>query len=108
MTMLANHDFELTEADFRRISDVVYQYCGINLHDGKKELVRARIAKQLRMGGFRSAQEYFRRLQTDETGEVFVSLIDAICTNLTSFFREPDHFRHLRETFLPNLLERNR
>src|SRR5882672_9723256 len=108
MTMLANHDFDLTDADFRRISDVVYRYCGINLHDGKKDLVRARMAKQLRLGGFRSAAEYLQRVQADRSGGELVSLIDAISTNLTSFFREPAHFRYLRESFLPQLLERKR
>jgi chemotaxis protein methyltransferase CheR len=108
MTMLVNQDFDLTEADFRQISDVVYRYCGINLHDGKKDLVRARVAKQLRIGGFCSAAEYLERVQTDRSGGELVSLIDAISTNLTHFFREPAHFQHLRESFLPRLLERKR
>ena len=43
----------LSEKDFRAISDMVYKHCGINLHEGKKELVRARLgdnfpAKRLR------------------------------------------------------------
>jgi chemotaxis protein methyltransferase CheR len=108
MTMLANHDFDLTETDFRQISDVVYRYCGINLHDGKMDLVRARMAKQLRVGGFRSTAEYLQRVRADDSGAELVSLIDAISTNLTSLFREPAHFRHLREKFLPGLLERKR
>jgi chemotaxis protein methyltransferase CheR len=60
MTPIAGQDLDLTDAEFREISDVVYQYCGIHLHDGKKELVRARIAKQLRAGGFGSAMRSAR------------------------------------------------
>ena len=46
-TLIAN-TIALSDKDFRRISRLVYDHCGINLHDGKKELVRARLAKRLR------------------------------------------------------------
>ena len=32
----------LSERDFRRVSEIVHAHCGINLHDGKKELVPGR------------------------------------------------------------------
>ena len=40
--------FELTERQFCQISELVKQTCGINLHQGKKELVKARLAKRIR------------------------------------------------------------
>lgn len=36
---------EMTDADFGRISRLVYEVCGINLTDGKKELLKARLEK---------------------------------------------------------------
>lgn len=101
-------DYALTEADFKRISDMVYKYCGINLHDGKMELVRARIAKRLRANGCSSASEYIDRVLADTSGEEFAVLIDAMSTNLTSFFRESDHFNHLTGKFLPPLIAKRR
>lgn len=101
-------DYALTEADFKRISDMVYKYCGINLHDGKMELVRARIAKRLRANGCNSASEYIDRVLADTSGEEFAVLIDAMSTNLTSFFRESDHFNHLTGKFLPPLIAKRR
>jgi chemotaxis protein methyltransferase CheR len=108
MTLIAADKFDLSEAEFRQISEVVYSHCGINLHDGKKALVRARIAKELRARGFRSASQYLGQIQADRSGAELASLIDALSTNLTSFFREPVHFQFLRERFLPELMERRR
>jgi len=95
----------LSDQEFREISDLVYRHCGINLHDGKKELVRARLAKRLRLCKFRSFPEYMQHVMEDKSGREFSLLIDSLSTNLTSFFREAGHFEFLRARFLPALLE---
>ncbi len=96
----------LTDKDFNAISNLVYEHCGINLHEGKKELVRARLAKRLRHGNFRTFSEYMKHVLADKTGKEFSILIDTISTNLTSFFREKQHFEFLQDKYLPALLER--
>ena len=98
----------LSDSDFRMISDVVYKHCGINLHEGKKELVRARLAKRLRLGHFRTFPEYMKHVLADQTGKEFSMLVDSLSTNLTSFFREGRHFDFLRERFIPPMLDRKR
>lgn len=98
----------LSDIEFRKISDMVYEHCGINLHAGKKELVRARLAKRLRLGHFKTFQEYMRHVHRDKSGKEFSVLIDSLSTNLTSFFREQKHFEFLRKQFLPAMLERKR
>ncbi|MBE0537342.1 MAG: protein-glutamate O-methyltransferase [Phycisphaerae bacterium] len=98
----------LSEKEFRLISGLVYKHCGINLHDGKKELVRARLAKRLRLCGFTSFAEYINYVLKDTSGSEFSSLVDCLSTNLTSFFREAQHFDFLRTTLLPQLMERKR
>lgn len=98
----------LSDRDFRRISDIVHRYCGINLHDGKRELVRARIAKRLRCTGFHTSTEYLDHVLADADGEEFTHLIDCLSTNLTSFYRERVHFDYLQEKLLPELLMRKR
>jgi len=96
---LTIHSIELTERDFRKISNLVYDHCGINLHDGKKELVRARLAKRLRLGKFRTFSEYMQNVLEDKTGNELSILIDSLSTNLTSFFREPQHFEQMKAGF---------
>lgn len=106
MQTLLVQDVVLSENDFRKISALVYEHCGINLHAGKKELVRARLAKRLRLGHFKTFPEYMRHVLKDATGHEFSILIDALSTNLTSFFREAPHFEFLSEDFLPALHQR--
>ena len=84
------NELELTERDFRTISDLVYKYCGINLHDGKKELVRARLAKRLRKLRIGSFPEYIEYALSDPSKKEFTALIDALSTNLTSFFEDEE------------------
>jgi chemotaxis protein methyltransferase CheR len=104
MTALAVQEATLGEQEFRLISDLVYQHCGINLHDGKKELVRARLAKRLREGNFPNFSEYIRYVLEDSTGREFSILVDSLSTNLTKFFREDQHFEYLRSQLLPRVL----
>ena len=94
----------LSDRDFHRISGLIHQHCGINLHDGKKELVRARLAKRVRHGCFRSFREYVEYALNDLSGNEFGELVDCLTTNTTSFFREERHFDYLRSTLLPALI----
>src|ERR1051325_9422335 len=106
--MLVQSTISLSDKECARIGDMVYERCGIVLHHGKKELVRARIAKQLRIYGFGTVSDYLAYVVADKSGEAFSQLIDAISTNCTDFFREPDHFHFLDQQYLPRLLEKKR
>jgi chemotaxis protein methyltransferase CheR len=108
MSLLTLEGPTLSEQDFNRISEIIYEHCGINLHEGKKELVRARLAKQLRLGRFKTFEDYLLHVFNDPTGRSFSELVDSLSTNLTSFFREDQHFEYLREEFLPRLVAKKR
>lgn len=97
-------NIELTDADFKKISTLIYNQCGINLHNGKKELLRARLGKRIREGQFQSFRDYFQYVVEEESGRELVYLLDSISTNFTSFFREQKHFEYLKNDFLPELL----
>jgi chemotaxis protein methyltransferase CheR len=92
---------ELSDKEFLKFSKLVYEKCGINLHDGKKELVRARLSKRLRQTGIKDYKAYYKYLSEDESGQEINCLMDVISTNLTSFFREEKHFDFLRTKALP-------
>jgi chemotaxis protein methyltransferase CheR len=92
---------DLSDLDFRRFSALVYEKCGINLHHRKKELVRARLGKRLREAGFEDFTTYYRFLTQEDSGDELVKMLDAISTNLTSFFREEKHFDFLKKAVIP-------
>jgi len=97
---------ELTDEEFEKISDLVKSLCGINLHQGKKELVKARLSKRLRALGLTRFDDYIRYVRNDGGGDELVAMLDSISTNLTSFFREPGHFDYLAEQVLPAIAAR--
>ena len=88
---------ELKDVDFEKISRFVYDLCGIHLHEGKRELVKARLGKRLREGNFKSFSEYYHYVTTQEGADELITMIDSLSTNLTSFFREAEHFKKLQE-----------
>ncbi|HSR13494.1 MAG TPA: protein-glutamate O-methyltransferase CheR, partial [Thermodesulfobacteriota bacterium] len=106
--MQASKDLEMSEGDFQKISALVYDLSGIHLHDGKKELVKARLGKRMRSGSFQSFREYYQHVLEDNTGRELVDLLDAVSTNFTGFFREPKHFEFLKSEFLPRVTEKKK
>ncbi len=101
-----NTEFQATDADFQTVREVVYEHCGISLSVDKASMVRARLAKQIRSGGFNSAGDYLKYALADRKSQAFAGLIDAITTNLTSFYRESDHFKFLSKVALPAAIKK--
>jgi chemotaxis protein methyltransferase CheR len=96
-------EFRLSDGDLSRIVTLVYERSGITLHSGKRALILARLQKRLRAGGFSSFRDYLSYVESDDSGAEITALLDAIATNHTSFFREPQHFEFLRSTVVPSL-----
>jgi chemotaxis protein methyltransferase CheR len=99
---------ELTDAQFAAISETVRQLCGIHLHEGKMALVKARLNKRLRALGLTGYGQYVERIRQDVGGSEAAAMLDALSTNHTFFFREPQHFEALRRSVVPAMLARHR
>ncbi len=84
--------------DFKVIQAMMYRHAGINLHDGKQELVYSRLAKRVRTLGFNNFSDYCSRLSEDS--EEVLHCINSMTTNVTSFFRERHHFEFLTKEVL--------
>ena len=97
---------ELSDRQFKKVSDIIYRECGIVLKSGKEALVRARLVKRLRALKMRDFSEYMKYLQGDKGRDELGFLVDVMTTNKTSFFREMAHFDFLGETILPKLTGR--
>ena len=87
-------EFAWTDSDFDRIQSLIYQRAGISLHDGKHAMVYSRLSRRLRETGHRSFNEYLGWLQNHD-GPEWQEFVNALTTNLTSFFREHHHFEIL-------------
>lgn len=84
-------EFTWTDADFDRVQSLIYQRAGISLHDGKHAMVYSRLSRRLRDTGHQSFKEYLGWLEMHD-GPEWQEFVNALTTNLTSFFREQHHF----------------
>lgn len=80
---------------FKKFCDIVYQQSGITLGSGKQALVSARIGKRIRALKLQNYSDYLDFLIHDNSGEEMIQMLDAISTNVTSFYREGNHFAFL-------------
>jgi len=101
---LANHEalgssfkvFDFSDADFRRLKRMIFDYAGISLNDNKKPMAYSRLTKRLRQLGLTNFREYLDFVELSGNEE-HVRFINALTTNLTYFFREAHHFTILSE-----------
>jgi chemotaxis protein methyltransferase CheR len=85
-----------TAEEFSEITRLLRRVAGVHLRPGKEQLVRARLGKRLRLLGLASYAEYVRILDDGRHTAELHFMIDALTTNKTSFFREPQHLEFLR------------
>jgi len=94
----------LSNPDFHRLKDFIYDHCGIKITDAKKAMLEARLQKRLRGLGFNSFSQYCGYLfSSDGMEEELNHMIDRVTTNKTDFFREPVHFDYLTRKVLPEI-----
>ena len=91
---------ELKAKEFAEFRALVYASSGITLGDGKESLVSSRVGKRMRALGMEDFRSYLDWLREGTDPEEMVQMLDAISTNVTSFFREPEHFDFIREVVI--------
>lgn len=89
-------EFAFSQKEFTFLSELAYTRTGIVLKDHKFDMVYARIARRCRALGLKTVRDYCNLLESEKGDAEIGNLVNAITTNLTSFFREPHHFEHLR------------
>lgn len=101
------NDLTITQKEFELFRDYIYNEVGISLAPHKITLVQGRLSKRLRQLGMSSYKEYYDYMVSEPTGEEAFQLINAISTNVTTFFREAGQWDFLTDT-LPALLEKKK
>lgn len=102
-------DDRLSEADFKRISALIGREVGIKLPPAKRLMVEGRLRRRIRGLGLTSFSAYGDHLFRQGGLESELPyLINAVTTNKTDFFREPEHFELMEKMMVPNLLNARR
>ncbi len=104
--MLTEHaqgrEFIFSDGHFERLRKSVREHTGIHLSDAKRELVYGRLSRRIRKLGLSGFDDYCGLVDGEEETEL-TEFMNAITTNLTSFFRENHHFEFLLQTAIPEL-----
>lgn len=95
----------LGEGEYRQICALLREHAGIELGDTRRMLCQTRLQRRLRVLGLNDYRSYLALLDDPARGE-HVELINALTTNVTSFFREQHHFDMLASQILPALVAR--
>ena len=95
---------ELSDRDFTRVAALAKSEYGIQIEPQKKSMIQSRLSKRMRALGLGDFGDYCSLVEghNPEERENFIS---AITTNVTHFYREVHHFKHLQEDFLPSLAD---
>ncbi len=96
MSAAAASDANLTRVDFERVRKLIYERAGIALSEAKQQMAYSRLARRVRATGARGFGDYLDRLER-HGGDEWQEFVNAMTTNLTSFFRERHHFPVLSE-----------
>jgi chemotaxis protein methyltransferase CheR len=88
-------------AEYEFLRQLVYKHSRIHLGSDKREIVGQRLQRRLKSIGLNCYQEYCDFLKSPEGEDELAELVDLILTNVTSFFKEEQHFQFLANTALP-------
>jgi chemotaxis protein methyltransferase CheR len=97
----SEHEFSFKSVDFDRVRRLIYAKAGISLSTSKQDMVYSRLSRRLRATGKKTFSDYLDILENSKETPEWEQFVNALTTNLTSFFREPHHFPiladHLRK-----------
>ena len=96
----------LDDIEFRKLATFVESEVGIKMPKSKKLMMQTRLQSRLKALNLNNFSDYLEYLFSSEQTkkEETINLIDAITTNLTHFYREPNHFDYLTSDVIPTLI----
>jgi chemotaxis protein methyltransferase CheR len=111
MDVLSNSVFQVTgkipQAEFERVRSLIFSYCGISINNGKEALVQSRLSKRMRKLGISTFRDYLKLVESQKPKGEFLSFVDVLTTNKTSFYRENKHFEFIAEYLYPKMTGKN-
>lgn len=91
---------ELSIKTFKKYQQLIYEEVGISLAEHKKTLVQSRLRKWLTKYNINSYEDLYDLIASDKSDQMLIMLVNAITTNVTSFFREESQWVYLKTNLL--------
>ncbi len=99
-------EFPFTYEDFDYLRNLVNGRTGIVVTDEKYDMFYSRLVRRIRLLRLANFTQYCDLIKSEQGNAEIIHLVNAITTNLTSFYRENHHFEFLLQRVIPGLLER--
>jgi chemotaxis protein methyltransferase CheR len=100
-----DNGLSISTRDFRFLASLVYERSRIVLKPEKRNMLAGRLTRRIRALGLSGFADYCALVASPKGSDEIGEMINAVTTNLTSFFREPHHFEHLAQVSLPAVTE---
>ncbi|WP_375601751.1 CheR family methyltransferase [Enterobacter hormaechei] len=94
---LSPNKLTLSDSELQRIGQLIYRRAGIVVNAQKREMIFNRLSRRLRALEIGTFLEYISILESHSEHPEWQNFVNALTTNLTSFFREIYHFPVLAE-----------
>jgi chemotaxis protein methyltransferase CheR len=96
-----SYPVDLSPASFARFAQFITRELGIKMPESKASLVQSRLLRRVRELRMESVEQYREYFFAEAHADEREHFINAITTNKTDFFREPQHFAYLTGVVLP-------
>ncbi len=102
-------DDVLSARDFEKLSQFIMRKTGIKMPASKRQMVEGRLRRRVRLLGYRTFSDYAHFLFEENGLEQEMHIVvDAVTTNKTDFFREPEHFELLERKLIADMVAARR
>ncbi|HVV62179.1 MAG TPA: protein-glutamate O-methyltransferase CheR [Pseudolabrys sp.] len=95
----------MTPQDFDYLRSLLKERSGLVLSADKQYLAESRLLPVARRNGLSNLNELVEKLKSRVTDAVATSVVEAMTTNETFFFRDKIPFEHFRRVIVPALIE---
>lgn len=88
--------------DYENFKTAVFQLTKIDLNAYKERQMKRRIDSLITKNGFKGYEDYIKALKTDR--EKFEEFVTYLTINVSEFYRNPEQWKLLDETIIPELI----
>ena len=92
---------DISDKEFLQLKEIIYKKSGIHITKDDMKNLKNKLIDRLIVNGIKSFRDYYRFLITNDNE--IQSMINAVTTNETYFFREYKHFEFLKDEILPKV-----
>jgi len=96
----------MTNIEFSLFRKLLYSEYGIYFEDSKKNILKIKVDKLLRMNNMDSYKDYYELLKNPAEKKHLIDFLNIMTVNKTNFFREKKHFDFIKEE-LSKIIQKN-